>query len=156
MQNAIASIRSIHESSVKFLSLLTPVLDLSIRVWVAHDFFVSGLTKTKSWDSTLALFEYEYAVPLLPPNVAAVLGTAAELTLPVLLAVGLAGRLSALGLFVFNIIATVSYPFLWTDEGSVGLMQHVYWGTLLLVTLLHGPGKLSLDYLIARRFAAKN
>ena len=71
-----------------------------------------------------------------------------------MLAIGLAGRFSALGLFVFNIIAAVSYPFLWTDEGSVGLMQHVYWGTFLLVTLLHGPGKLCVDYFIARRLMA--
>ena len=57
---------------------------------------------------------------------------------------------TAFVLFVFNIIAVVSYP----DLGDVGLRDHQTWGLLLLVTLLHGPGKLSLDHLIARRFPA--
>lgn len=154
MSALIKSLSHAHDSLVRLLGLLSPILDLGIRLWVAYAFFISGLTKTKSWDSTLALFEYEYEVPLLPPDVAAFMGTAAELSLPVLLVLGLAGRLSALGLFAFNIVAVVSYPFLWTEEGSVGFMQHVYWGVLLLVTALHGPGKLSLDYLLGRRLTA--
>lgn len=130
------------------LALLTPVLDLAIRLWVASVFFKAGLTKIASWSGTLALFEYEYAVPLLPPELAAWLGTAAELVLPVLLVLGLAARPAALALFVFNVVAVISYPGL----GEVGLRDHQYWGLLLLVTLLHGPGKLSLDHLIHRRF----
>ena len=76
------------------------------------------------------------------------LGTAAELGLPALLVLGLGGRFAAAALFVFNIIAVISYP----DLSEVGLKDHQYWGLFLLVTLLHGPGKLSLDYLLARRF----
>ena len=64
---------------------------------------------------------------------------------------GLGSRLSALVLFVFNIVAVVSYP----DLGEVGLRDHQVWGLLLLVTLLHGPGKLSLDHLIGRRFLGR-
>jgi len=67
----------------------------------------------------------------------------------VLLVLGLGTRASALVLFVFNAIAVVSYP----ELGEVGLRDHQTWGLLLLVTLLHGPGALSLDHLIARRFA---
>lgn len=134
--------------ALRVLDFATPVLDLGIRLLVASVFFKSGLTKIASWDTTIALFENEYAVPLLSPEVAAWLGTAAELTLPVLLVLGLGGRLAALALFVFNIIAVISYP----DLGEVGLKDHQYWGLLLLVTLLHGPGKLSLDHLIRRRF----
>ncbi|MFN0316395.1 MAG: DoxX family protein [Burkholderiales bacterium] len=127
---------------------LAPVLDLAIRIWVAKVFFMSGLTKIQSWDTTLSLFENEYNVPLLPPELAAYMGTAAELVLPVFLVLGLGGRLFAAALFVFNIIAVLSYP----DLGEVGLKDHQYWGLLLLVTLLHGPGKLSVDHLIRRRF----
>lgn len=125
-----------------------PLLDLGIRLLVASVFFKSGLTKIASWDTTLALFENEYAVPFLPPELAAYLGTGAELFFPVLLVLGLGTRFAALGLFVFNIVAVLSYPGL----GEVGLKDHQYWGLLLLVTLLHGPGKLSIDHLLRRRF----
>jgi|GEM_PF-6878642 len=81
-----------------FFTDLSPLFDLAIRLWVAQVFFMSGLTKIRSWSGTLALFEYEYQVPLLPPAVAALLGTAAELTLPILIAIGLATRLSSLAL----------------------------------------------------------
>ena len=130
------------------LEFLTPVLDLGIRLWVANVFWKSGLTKIQSWDMTVALFENEYHVPLLSPEFAAALGTATELTFPVLLALGLAGRFSAFVLFAFNIVAVISYP----DLNEVGLKDHVYWGILLLVTLLHGPGKLSLDHVLCRRW----
>ena len=65
-------------------------------------FFKSGLQKIDNWDSTLFLFNDVYAVPVLPPALAAWLATAAELALPVLLVVGLASRFGALGLFILN------------------------------------------------------
>jgi putative oxidoreductase len=131
---------------VKGLDTLAPLLDLGIRLYVANVFFKSGLNKFQSWDSTLALFEHEYQVPLLSPELAAWLGTATELTFPVLLALGLAGRFSALVLFAFNIIAVVSYP----DLNEAGMKDHLYWGILLAVTALHGPGRLSLDHVLGR------
>ena len=70
-------------------------------------FFNSGLVKISSWDSTLYLFEYEYQVPILPWELAAYMGTAAELILPVFLALGLLSRPMGAILFVFNIIAVV-------------------------------------------------
>lgn len=129
------------------IDLLSPLFDLGIRLYVAKVFFMSGLTKIQSWDTTLALFENEYAVPLLPPELAAYMGTAAELTLPVLLVLALGGRLVALALFVFNCIAVLSYP----DLTPAGLNDHYLWGALLLVTFFHGPGKLSADGLLAGR-----
>jgi putative oxidoreductase len=134
--------------SVHVLDYLTPGLDLGIRLLVASVFFQSGLTKIASWDTTLLLFQSEYAVPLLPPDLAAYLGTAAELALPVFLVFGLGSRLAALALFIFNIVAVISYP----DLSAAGLKDHQYWGLLMLATLLHGPGKFSLDYLLTRRF----
>ena len=130
------------------LDKLSPLADLGVRLLVAGVFFQSGLTKIANWTSTVSLFENEYAVPLLPPEVAALMGTGVELFFPVLLALGLGTRLAAFVLFVFNIIAVLSYP----DLGAIGLKDHQTWGLLLLVTLLHGPGALSLDRLIGRRF----
>jgi putative oxidoreductase len=135
-------------TAVRGLSALAPAVDLAVRLLAASVFFKSGLTKIASWDSTLSLFENEYAVPFLPPEIAALLGTGVELFFPVLLVLGLGSRFSAFVLFVFNIIAVISYP----DLGAAGLHDHQTWGLLLLVTLLHGPGALSLDHLIGRHF----
>jgi len=133
------------------LNRLAPFVDLGVRVFVASVFFKSGLTKIVNWDSTVALFDNEYAVPLLPPDIAALLGTGVELIFPVLLVLGLGARVSALVLFAFNIIAVISYP----DLSAAGLKDHQTWGLLLLITLLHGPGKLSFDHLIGRRSLAR-
>lgn len=133
------------------LDWLSPLSILGLRLWVAWVFFKSGLTKINSWDSTMYLFEYEYAVPLLSPEIAAYMGTAAELTLPILLAFGLAGRFGAIALFIFNIAAVLSYP----DLNAAGLRDHQVWGLMLLVPLLHGPGKLSIDYLLCKKLCPK-
>jgi len=130
------------------LDFLSPVSILALRLWVAWVFFRSGLLKLDSWDSTLYLFEYEYSVPLLSPEIAAYLGTVAELTLPVLLAFGLVGRFGAIALFVFNIMAVLSYP----DLNPAGVRDHQVWGLMLLVPMLMGPGKLSIDHLLAKKF----
>lgn len=134
----------------KALHMLAPVIDLAVRLYIAWVFFKSGLLKIQSWESTLALFEYEYAVPLLSPEMAAYLGTAAELGLPVLLALGLVGRFAALALFVFNIVAVISYP----DLSDVGRQHHFYWGALLAMLAVHGPGLLSVDGWLARHCQA--
>ena len=129
------------------LDTLAPLADLGVRLFVAGVFFQSGLTKIANWESTVSLFENEYAVPLLSPELAAFAGTGVELVFPALLALGLGSRFAAAVLFVFNIVAVLSYP----DLGAAGLKDHQTWGLLLLVTLLHGPGALSLDRLIGRR-----
>ena len=86
------------------------LLSLAIRLYVGWAFFKSGLTKIRDWDTTLFLFEDEYQVPVLPPELAAWMGTAGELILPLLLFVGLFSRPAALGLFVVNAMALISYP----------------------------------------------
>jgi putative oxidoreductase len=141
---------SLYARFEKALQMLAPGVDLAVRFYIAWVFFKSGLLKIQSWESTLALFEYEYAVPLLPPHLAAVFGTAAELGLPVLLALGLAGRFAALALFVFNIVAVISYP----DLSDVGRQHHFYWGALLAMLAVHGPGLLSADGWLTRHCQA--
>jgi len=132
----------------KDLDGLSPLGNLLLRGWVAYAFWVSGLTKIRNWDSTLYLFEYEYKVPVLPPDVAAVLGTAVELLGPLLLSFGVCGRAAALLLFFFNAAAVISYP----DLGSAGIEQHKIWGLMLLVCVLQGPGAWSLDAWVRKRF----
>lgn len=134
-----------------WLQVAANPLDLAIRLYVADVFFKSGLTKIEDWDKTVFLFEEIYRVPLLAPAVAAALGTFGELLFPPLLALGLAARFSAASLSIVNLIAVVSYWHV-IGENQAALMSHVFWGVLLLVTLLHGPGKLAVDHWIWRRF----
>jgi putative oxidoreductase len=133
------------------LNGLAPIADLAIRIWLFKSFFFSGWLKLKNWQSTLFLFNNEYQVPLFSPEIAAYLGTAAELSLPIFVLLGLFGRLSAFALFIFNIVILFSYPFLWTDDGLNGLHQHITWGLLMLPIIVYGPGKLSLDYLLQKK-----
>jgi putative oxidoreductase len=146
--SVIATATTLIRPALRGLDLLQPLFALGVRLYVANIFWKSGLTKIQSWDSTVMLFTHEYHVPLLSPGVAAFLGTGVELVFPLLLALGLGGRLSAAVLFVFNIIAVISYP----DLNEIGVKDHFYWGVLLLVPLLYGPGKLSIDCWLRRRY----
>jgi putative oxidoreductase len=135
------------QRAIALLDQAQPLALLAARLYVAQVFFSAGLTKLRDWDTTLALFADEYQVPLLSPPVAAALGTAGELVLPVLLALGLAGRFAAAGLFVVNAVAVISL----TEIAPAALQQHLLWGSLLLGLLLWGPGRWSLDRLVAPR-----
>lgn len=135
----------------KVLNFLVPIVDLMVRFWVAKIFFVAGLSKIESWDTTLMLFQYEYHVPLLSPLFAAVVGTASELILPVLLVLGLGGRVSIAAFFIYNMMAVISYHYLWTPEGALGLDQHINWGLLLGLMMTRGYSKYSLDYWISKK-----
>lgn len=131
--------------AIALLETLQPLALLAARLYVAQAFFLSGLTKIRNWDTTLALFADEYHVPLLPPGVAAVAGTTGELVLPVLLALGLAGRFAAAGLSVVNVVAVLSLA----EIAPAALQQHQLWGALLVGLLLWGPGRWSVDALLA-------
>lgn len=128
------------------LNALQPVAALLARLYVANVFFASGLTKIRDWDTTLALFMDEYKVPVLSPAMAAVMGTAGELGLPVLLALGLGSRFAALGLSVVNVVAVLSL----SEIAPAALQQHILWGALLVGVAVFGPGGLSLDRWIER------
>jgi len=151
----INSLTSIARPLIRGLEFLAPAAELGIRLWAAKFFWDSALTKVSLGGgfpfihmnpSTIMLFTYEYQVPILAPEVAAYLGTATEFIFPVLLALGLGGRLAAAVLFVFNIVAVISYPGL----EQAGIVQHQLYGTLLLLPLLRGPGKISIDHFIRR------
>ena len=129
------------------LDALQAPAQLLARLYVAQVFFLSGLTKLRDWDTTLALFADEYHVPLLPPPLAAVAGTAGELVLPVLLALGLGGRFAAAGLSVVNAVAVISLA----EIAPAALQQHLLWGCLLVLLLLWGPGRLAVDAWLGRR-----
>ncbi len=150
--------RSISKWVVGPMNISTTIFDklshlgfLAIRLWLFKVFFMSGLTKIQSWDTTLFLFKNEYDIPFLPPEFAAISGTAAELILPILLVLGVGARLPAFALFLFNIVAVIAYQsFLFSDDGSAGLMNHILWGFMILAIMAHGHGKLSIDFLLQK------
>lgn len=128
------------------LNSLQPLAALLARLYVAQVFFLSGLTKLRDWETTVALFTDEYKVPLLSPPLAAAMGTVGELALPVLLVLGLGGRFSALGLFVVNAVAVISL----SEIAPAALQQHVFWGSLLAGLAIYGLGPWSLDRWLKR------
>lgn len=160
---------------ILFLERFVAAPDLALRLWMAWIFFKSGLTKVTGFPpeitaTTKWLFENEYKVGFMSPEVAAYMGSYGELILPIFLIIGLGGRWAAGGLFGVNLIAVISYPALFPKEmqdngmfdflihfmtsmGSTpGLIQHQLWALVLLYLFLRGPGKLSFDHIIRMKF----
>jgi putative oxidoreductase len=132
------------------------------RFSIAAIFWKSGQTKVQGFaidivssefqfgmprlsDSAVGLFRDEYKLPLVPPEIAAPMAAFAEHLFPLLILIGLATRFSALALLVMTAtIQLLVYPDAWPTHGV--------WATVLLFLLTRGPGVLSIDHLIARRF----
>jgi len=130
-----------------------PLVDLAIRIWIGLVFFRSGQQKIGDWESTVFLFEYEYAVPLLPPATAAYLATAFELAMPVLLFFGLASRLAAVPLLS---MALVIQFILGANNPAYNDFNHYAWMIFLLAIIVRGPGLLSVDHLIAKKWGSRS
>ena len=123
------------------------LLALVSRFAVASVFWRSGQTKVSGFslrEETFVVFREEYKVPLLPPDLAAYLATTAEHVFPVLLILGFASRLSALGLFGMTMVIQL---FVYPD----GWPEHILWIASLLLIIARGPGAISLDKLIWQR-----
>jgi putative oxidoreductase len=123
------------------------IIQLAMRIGVGAVFFNAGLLKFNSWEFTVLLFRDEYKVPVLDPVTAAQIAMIQELTVPVLLFVGLATRIATIPLLgMIAVIQTFVYPGAWTE--------HLVWASILVFLLTRGPGVFSLDHLIAARFGA--
>lgn len=119
------------------------IIQLAGRIGVGAVFFKAGLLKYRSWEFTVLLFRDEYKVPLLDPAVAAKIAMTQELTLPILLFLGLATRLATLPLLgMILIIQTFVYPNAFSD--------HLVWGSILVLLLTRGPGVISVDHVLQR------
>lgn len=143
----LAPVHTANELLTKFGS---PLLLLYFRWYVAWVFLKAGLFKINDWDLTLTLFEYEYAVPFLPFELAAYLATFGELVFPVFLIAGLGTRFTAIALSVVNIMAVVSYYA--TLAKGAGLVWHYLWGSMLLTNIIYGGGFLSADQWLRSKF----
>jgi putative oxidoreductase len=119
------------------------IIQLAGRIGVGVTFFKAGLLKYQSWEFTVRLFQEEYRVPLLDPAVAARIAMVQELTIPILLFLGLATRIATIPLLgMIAVIQTFVYPNAYNE--------HLVWGAILVLLLTRGPGVFSIDYLIDR------
>ena len=121
---------------------------LAARIFPAAVFWQSGETKVAGWHlkpSAISLFENEYQLPLIDPTIAAYVSAFSEHFFPILLVIGLATRFSALALLCMTAVIDIFvYPNAWPTHGV--------WATCFLVVIARGPGSLSLDHLIARKY----
>jgi putative oxidoreductase len=152
----LVQLTALHAGLGRLFDLLRSPFLLATRWYVAWQFWQSGWLKLNSWESTLDLFRSEYHVPVLPPVLAAYVGTFGELFFPTLLVLGLFSRVGALGTFAVNAMAVISYAAVLLAEGSeAALGQHVLWGFMLAVLAVVGPGSIAVDSLLERKVAAR-
>jgi putative oxidoreductase len=124
------------------------LLAIPLRTAVATVFWNSAMTKLANWDTAIALFTDDYKVPLLPPEITAYMAVSIELTMPVLLVLGLATRPAALVLLgMTTVIEVFVYPEAWPT--------HIQWAAMLLVLLCRGPGWFSVDHWMRRGLEAR-
>ncbi len=132
------------------------------RFSIAAVFWKSGQTKVQGFaidlingefhlgwprlsDSAIGLFRDEYRLPLIPPELAAPMAAFAEHFFPILILLGLATRFSALALLVMTLTIQI---FVYPDAYPT----HGIWAAVLLYLIAKGPGKISIDHWIARRY----
>lgn len=122
---------------------LQAILLLVIRLWIANIFLKSGLLKLQSWEATLSLFTDDYNLPLMSPQIAAVLATIAEIGAGGLILFGFFTPFAALLLFMVTLtIELFVFP---------GTNDHYHWMMLCGVLFAFGGGKLSIDALIFKK-----
>jgi putative oxidoreductase len=154
--NVLLNLTAAHAALGRLLDHLRSLLLLATRFYVGWQFWKSGWLKVSSWSTTLDLFRTEYHVPVLPPEVAAVMGASGEIFFPALLFLGLFSRAGALGASFVNVMAVISYRQVLLAEGSeAALAQHVLWGFMLLVLTVFGPGGIAIDAWLERRNARR-
>jgi putative oxidoreductase len=147
VENLAVPVRTASE----LLSRLQSPFLLFLRVYVAWVFLKAGMHKIGDWETTLVLFEYEYAVPLLNFELAAYLATFAELVFPLFLIAGFGTRFFALALTLVNIMAVVSYYA--TLAQGAGLVWHYLYATMLFTNIVCGGGYFSIDQWLKARFS---
>jgi putative oxidoreductase len=135
MLNLIAKATSVFER------IPGDLIAIVARIGIATTFWRSGLTKIDGWSNgnTLALFTEEYKLPVIPPEIAAYVATACELSMPILILSGFFTRFVALVLLCMTLtIEIFVYPNAFDTHGV--------WAACLLYLMKYGPGILSIDH----------
>jgi putative oxidoreductase len=134
------------QASVQRLNAIPySVVALIARAATFSVFFRSGTQKLADWNATLQLFQNEYHVPVLPPSVAAYMAASLELGVSTLVLIGLFTRAGVTALLgMTTVIEIFVYPEAWPD--------HIQWLAFMFILLARGPGKISLDALLFRKW----
>lgn len=150
---AMTALKSLYAAATNLARRLLPdaILLLVARLAAATIFFLSGRAKVEGWftitDGTFDLFATDYALPFIPPHLAAYAATVSEHLFSALLVLGLFTRAGALGLLGMTLVIEVFvYPDAWPT--------HLGWAGLLLPLLAKGGGAVSLDHLLDRKRAS--
>lgn len=125
----------------------TPILQLTIRLWMANIFLKSGLTKFSNIDSAISLFENEYNVPVISPVLATYLSMTFEIGCSLLLITGLATRLAVLPLIGMTLVIQL---FVFQNP------EHFYWLFLFSTLLIYGSGTVSVDHFLHKKYDKKS
>lgn len=147
--------QAIHHLILSLIALFERVPAAFVHLWLRAGVFItfwsSGYGKLDNWageGGTIELFRDEYKVPVIPPEIAAVLGTSVEIGGSLLVLFGLCSRFAALALLgLVSVIQFTVYPEYWRE--------HLPWSAMLLFVIVRGPGAWSLDALIAKRFGQR-
>jgi putative oxidoreductase len=135
----------INQSIALFERIPYDVIAILSRIGIGTVFFRPGLLKVEGWSSgtTVALFREEYKLPLISPELAAYMGTAMELAMPILLFVGLFTRFAAFALLIMTLVIQI---FVYPNAFDT----HATWAVCFLILIKYGAGTFSLDHLIKR------
>ena len=127
------------------------VVSAAARIFPAAVFWRSGQTKVEGFhvtENAIDLFRDEYRLPLIDPALAANIAAFSEHFFPFLLVIGLASRFAALALLTMTaVIEIFVYPDAWPTHGV--------WATCFLTVIARGPGVVSLDHLLLRRWCRR-
>jgi len=129
-----------------------PTFDLAARLYLAKAFFSSGILRFNDWkngnfDNQIFLFTDEHPVPGLNPEFAAYSTTMAELILPVLLVLGLFGRVGAAGILIMTAIIEFTY---------FSHVNHLIWAILATTIFIKGSGRFSADHILLKILRKKD
>jgi putative oxidoreductase len=137
----------IKDGSSKLASILiAPIANLAARIYVALVFFQSGMSKVENWGKTTQMFQEEWIIPYLTPNISALLATAGELVLPIMLMIGFFTRFAAMGLLCIAVV--IEFVIF---GGNAENVQHYYWMLIFALIVGYGGDKLSLDNFFKKR-----
>lgn len=130
-------------------SIPSSLVQLALRLGLGGIFWSSARTKVEGLltvsEDTFWLFEEEYQLPILAPQFAAYVATYAEHLFPIMLVLGLGSRFAALALFAMAaVIQIFVYP-------NALFSTHLGWMAMAAAVMVFGPGRISIDHLLARR-----
>ena len=142
-----------YKSVVKHLSKFKDVHLLAIRLILAYGFYNPAIMK---WQNISSIKDWFATMGIPLPGLNAYLAASTEMAGVLLLTLGLASRIISIPLIVVMIVAIVTVHLgNGFEAGNNGFEIPVYYILLLLVVLIYGAGKISVDSIISKKIATR-